>query len=96
MAESTNATKQEQSAQLQIAEADLLSLLTRKRQLEKSLSSIESSIYALEGTYLEESHYGNIVKGFQGYLTSRTDKRRLRLNEGDRVFSGSSVGYLKV
>eukprot|EP00842_Homolaphlyctis_polyrhiza_P001756 jgi/Hompol1/2581/HPOL_001425-RA len=77
------------------AERELSELLTRKRQLDKNLAGIEASIYALEGSYLEESQYGNIVRGFDGYLASRADRRRNRSIEQDRLFSQSSVTYLK-
>ncbi|KAL2919488.1 Chromatin modification-related protein meaf6 [Polyrhizophydium stewartii] len=82
-------------AMLTEAERELADLIAKKRQLDKSLASIEASIYALEGSYLEETQYGNIVRGFEGYLSSRADRRKSRPTDSDRLFSQSSVTYLK-
>ena len=52
-----------------MAEQELASLLSRKRQVDKNLASLEIQIYQFEASYLEEtSAVGNIIKGFDGYL----------------------------
>jgi chromatin modification-related protein EAF6 len=62
-----------------------------------SKAAIEASIYALEGAYLEDTQqYGNIIRGFDGYIASRTERKRYRFTDADRLFSTSSVTYLKV
>ena len=59
--------------------------------------SIENSLYNLETSYIEEITYGNIVRGYEGYLTARTPvARRQRPIETDRIFSSSSISYQKV
>lgn len=56
-------------------EAQLFALITKKIAIEKELTRIESSIFAVESTYLEESQAGNVVKGFKGYSTVHTDNK---------------------
>ncbi|KAI9209719.1 histone acetyltransferase subunit NuA4-domain-containing protein [Polychytrium aggregatum] len=81
---------------LEEAERDLAELIARKRGVDKSLASIEANIYALEGAYLEDTHlHGNIIRGFDGYLNTRVDRKKQRFTEQDRLFSQSSVTYLK-
>ncbi|KAH6569546.1 hypothetical protein BSLG_001748 [Batrachochytrium salamandrivorans] len=77
------------------ADKELAELQQKKKLLDKSLANIEQSIYALEGSYLDESQYGNIVRGFDGYLSSRIDRRKPRPTESDRLFSLSSATFRK-
>ena len=89
--------KQETSAALAAAERELTSLIAKKRVLDKTLANIEANIYALEGAYLEETAvHGNIIKGFEGYLAARPDRKRNRITDADRIFSQSSVTFVKV
>ena len=80
---------------LKLLETDLYELVQKKIDLEKSLSQIEANIYAVEGAYLEDSLYGNIVRGYEGYANTRV-ARKGRPKDSDRIFSQSSVAYLKV
>ncbi|KAJ1980265.1 chromatin modification- protein eaf6 [Dimargaris verticillata] len=84
---STNAMKD--------AEKELLDLLTRKRQVDRNLANLEASIYAFEGSYLEDTTHGNIIRGFEGYLSGRTDRKRQKFTDSDRIFSNSSSTYQK-
>lgn len=71
-------------------------LLLKKKQLDKSLLDTEHSIYDFETSYFESSgHDGNIVHGFEGYLSSRTDRNRSQQHytDADRIFSNSSATF---
>jgi len=77
--------------------------LEKKRKLDEQLSAIEDSIFKTEGAYLEETaNSGNIIKGFDGWvkgvqLGNRVDdRRRGRFKEDDRMFSRSSVSWMRV
>ncbi|KAJ1962123.1 chromatin modification- protein eaf6 [Dispira parvispora] len=80
---------------LKEAETELQDLLVRKRQVDRNLATLEASIYAYEGSYLEDTHFGNIMRGFEGYLASRGDRKRHKFTESDRIFSNSSSTYQK-
>jgi len=59
--------------------------------------NLEASIYAFEGNYLEEtSQFGNIIKGFDGYMSNRPEKKKIKFTEEDRLFSQSSATYQAV
>ncbi|TPX33305.1 hypothetical protein SmJEL517_g03739 [Synchytrium microbalum] len=80
--------------QLTEAEKTLQDLVTKKKIIDKQLATVEASIYALEESYLTDTQqYGNVVRGFDGYLQGRTDKKKYKINEADRLFSQSSVTY---
>jgi len=78
--------------------------LDKKRKLDDQLAALEDQIFKLEGAYLEEtSNSGNIVRGFDGWVKgvsvggrAADDRRRGRVRDEDRVFSHSSVGWMKV
>jgi chromatin modification-related protein EAF6 len=78
--------------------------LDKKRKLDEQLAAIEDNIYKLEGQYLEETaSSGNIVRGFDGWVKGvqigrggADDRRRGRVREEDRVFSRSSVSWMRV
>jgi len=72
-------------------------LTQRKRQLEEDLKVIERQIFDLEENYIEETnHYGNIIKGWDGYLNVKAKSlqnvsRRLKISNKNRIFSNSST-----
>ena len=78
--------------------------LDKKRKLDEQLAALEEQIFKVEGAYLEEtSNSGNIVRGFDGWVKgvsvggrATDDRRRGRVRDEDRVFSHSSVGWMKV
>ena len=84
--------------------------LEKKRKLDEQLAALEEQIFKLEGAYLEETATsGNIVRGFDGWVKGVTigagdrggrsaadDRRRGRVRDEDRVFSRSSVSWMRV
>ncbi|KAK5725056.1 hypothetical protein LTR17_013255 [Elasticomyces elasticus] len=85
----------------------LRQILDKKRKLDESLAAIEDQIFKSEGAYLEETAgSGNIVRGFDGWVKgvqvggrgggdSRDERRRGRVRDEDRIFSRSSVGWMR-
>lgn len=82
----------------------LRSTLEKKRKLDEQLAAIEDQIFKAEGSYLEETaSSGNIVRGFDGWVKgvqvggrAADDRRRGRVRDDDRVFSRSSVSWMRV
>ncbi|ORX81518.1 NuA4-domain-containing protein [Anaeromyces robustus] len=65
-----------------------------KRKVDRALVNLEANIYSFEGNYLEEtSQFGNIIKGFDGYMSTRPEKKKIKFTEEDRLFSQSSATY---
>ncbi|KAJ1963625.1 chromatin modification- protein eaf6 [Dipsacomyces acuminosporus] len=83
---------------LKEAEQELFQLLLKKKQLDRSLINTESAIYDFETSYFENSGQdGNIVHGFEGYLTTgRHERRQFHFTDADRIFSQSSATFKKV
>ncbi|KAI9360534.1 histone acetyltransferase subunit NuA4-domain-containing protein [Pilaira anomala] len=78
------------------SKSELQSLLSRKKQVDQNLVNLEHSIYLFEGSYLEDTQQnGNIIRGFDGYLSSRLDRKKPKFTELDRLFSLSSSTYQK-
>jgi len=83
--------------------------LSRKTLLDKSLLSLETSLYRAETLYLEDTSAGNIIRGFDSYIKGTTassstlsggggnggGRKRGGVGDGDRVFSRSSVGFAR-
>ena len=84
--------------------ADLRQTLEKKRKLDDQLAAIEEQIYKTEGSYLEDTaNSGNIVRGFDGWVKGvqvggrgADDRRRGKYREDERLFSRSSVSWMKV
>ncbi|KAL0079653.1 histone acetyltransferase subunit NuA4-domain-containing protein [Phycomyces blakesleeanus] len=78
------------------AKMELQDLLGRKKQVDANLVNLETHIYLFEGSYLEDTqNTGNIIRGFDGYLSNRVDKKKQKHTELDRLFSLSSSTYQK-
>lgn len=59
---------------------------------------LETQIFQAEGQYIAETAGtgGNIIHGFENYLKSAsTNRKRVEVNDTDRVFSQSSTTYRK-
>ncbi|KAF5941873.1 hypothetical protein HYC85_019515 [Camellia sinensis] len=79
-----------------IPAATLASLLGKREKLQEELHNIEKQVYELETSYLQESsHFGNALKGFDGFLSASKNttnlKRSRKFQPEDRIFSLSSV-----
>ena len=82
---------------------ELMELVQRKHDLELNLISLEKQIYKFEESYLDETQaFGNVIKGWDSYLTSnlknssssqKGDKKVKKWKDSDRLFSKSSVTY---
>eukprot|EP00937_MAST-01D_sp_MAST-1D-sp2_P006083 g6083.t1 len=70
-------------------------LLEHQRELREQLSQCEKLIYEKETEYLEATDYGNIVRGWDGYIDSKLRRdnamKRAKTQDCDRIFSLSSV-----
>ncbi|KAH6853437.1 histone acetyltransferase subunit NuA4-domain-containing protein [Chaetomium sp. MPI-CAGE-AT-0009] len=75
----------------------LKELISRKRALEKKLTSVEDLIANKESEYLEGTPSGNIIIGFDNYVKGATaaaaQRRKAGAPDHNRVFSRSSVSY---
>eukprot|EP01017_Pseudomicrothorax_dubius_P015191 TRINITY_DN1760_c0_g3_i1.p2 TRINITY_DN1760_c0_g3~~TRINITY_DN1760_c0_g3_i1.p2 ORF type:complete len:100 (-),score=21.99 TRINITY_DN1760_c0_g3_i1:501-800(-) len=77
----------------------LQNLIEEQEKLSKELIQLENQIYEMETAYLNETaNTGNVVVGFEGFLTNKGVKtqallggKRPKCNPRDRIFSLSSI-----
>ena len=51
--------------------------MARRSLLEADLAGLERSIYELEEAYLDDTaHYGNVVKGWEGFINSKVNTHK--------------------
>ncbi|CAG8450429.1 782_t:CDS:2 [Ambispora gerdemannii] len=80
-------------AEYEAAKALLASYEAKGNELSEQLKEDEAEVYYAETIYLEETnHMGNLVKGFDSFLRSSSDrKRKSEVPDSDRLFSRSSI-----
>lgn len=76
--------------------ASLAVLALKKERLQEELRTVEKQVYDLETSYLNESSlFGNVLKGFDGFLSTSKSSAHLRrprkFGPDDRLFTLSSV-----
>mmetsp|Transcript_19676 Transcript_19676/g.37520 ORF Transcript_19676/g.37520 Transcript_19676/m.37520 type:complete len:119 (-) Transcript_19676:255-611(-) len=75
--------------------ATLQQMLIKRDRIEEELRMVEKQVYDLETSYLNDSsQYGNVMKGFEGYLAptkTQNLKRTRNFKTEDRLFSLSST-----
>ncbi|CAN6669147.1 hypothetical protein TRVA0_041S00738 [Trichomonascus vanleenenianus] len=91
----TSKDRAAQTAEYEKMRKSLKELINKKRTLDKNLNSLEEEIYRTEGSYLEDTQNGNAVRGFDNYMKSNPNKRRMTFTNQDRMFSLSSAVFLK-
>ncbi|KAJ9696919.1 hypothetical protein PVL29_008917 [Vitis rotundifolia] len=74
----------------------LASLISKRAKLHEELQNIEKQLYTMETGYLQDpSQCGNVLKGFEGFLSSSKSstllKRSRKFQPEDRLFSLSSI-----
>ncbi|MCJ1243072.1 hypothetical protein MMC30_000269 [Trapelia coarctata] len=88
---------------------DLREIIQKKRLLDKNMAALEEQIYRFEGSYLEETTAGNIIKGFDNYIKGSSTtgtaantagggtstRRKGTIMDHDRVFSRSSASFMR-
>ena len=64
----------------------------RRKDLRQELAYIETQIYDLEGSYLEETReFGNIFTGWSSLINDKATRVKRQTHNEDRLFSLSSV-----
>ncbi|XP_034685356.1 chromatin modification-related protein MEAF6 isoform X2 [Vitis riparia] len=64
--------------------AMLASLVSKRERLQDELRVIEKQVYEMETNYLQDSsHFGNVLKGFEGFLSSSKNTTKLKNLELD-------------
>lgn len=61
---------------------ELKALVARRKQLAQHLASVNNAINALENEYVQHSTYGNIMNGYNGFVSRHTPRL-----ENTRLFS---------
>lgn len=64
----------------------------RRKDLRQELAYLETQIYDLEGSYLEETReFGNIFTGWSSLINDKATRVKRQTHNEDRLFSLSSV-----
>lgn len=96
---SVDTTKKNKTAPSTSVSPEVQALLQGKKDLEAKLRKVETQIYELETSYLEESwNFGNVVRGWDNVLKYRGDSENTtthrparKFRQSDRIFSSSSL-----
>mmetsp|Transcript_28634 Transcript_28634/g.37521 ORF Transcript_28634/g.37521 Transcript_28634/m.37521 type:complete len:203 (+) Transcript_28634:234-842(+) len=67
----------------------LTKLSSHLKRIEDALATLDKDIYEAEEAYMLETPYGNLIKGWDGFLDSKTPTTKKKVDEKDRMFSHS-------
>ena len=94
------ASLDEANQQYESLRSQLKENLDKKRQIDHTLTDLESQIYLYEGSYLNTTAAsgGNVIRGFDAYLKPTTTGTGTRTSSSigpsdERLFSNSSTTY---
>ena len=63
------------------ASEGIRALLHQDRKLQEVIKSVESQILSIESQYLEDTHHGNISRGWDGYIDSKPGKKEIPIRK---------------
>jgi len=76
---------------------ELNSLKARRASIQENIAKLQSQIYGLETSYLENTNQaGNCIRGWENYLSSRQSSHKRKIREQDRLFSASSASAARL
>nr|KJB28466.1 hypothetical protein B456_005G050100 [Gossypium raimondii] len=75
--------------------AILSSLMNKREKLQDELRNIEKQVFELETNYLQDSsHFGHVLKGFEGFLSSSKNTAKLTNSEFDKMMEDPTSAQL--
>ena len=81
------------------ASEGIRALLHQDRKLQEVIKSVESQILSIESQYLEDTHHGNISRGWDGYIDSKPGKKEIPIrkvrpaSDSERLFTNSAASW---
>ncbi|KAI1107781.1 NuA4-domain-containing protein [Jackrogersella minutella] len=92
----TNGDRQAALAEYNKQRQNLKELIAKRKQQDRQLAALEQNIVDLEAKYLNNTRFGNIVKGFDNYIkgtSSAAQRKQGELKDEDYIWSRSSISH---